>query len=198
MNILVFGGSFNPPHKGHVKLLQAAAQQVLFDLIYVIPTNVPPHKENKVVSGEHRVNMLNAIDWQLPVTVSDIELKREGKSYTFDTLSQLRELHPDDQLYFLIGSDMLFSFDKWYRYQDLLKMAHFCVSGRTDEDFALLAPYVQKLEEEGGHFVTLTLDPIEISSTDLRAMIAADEDTSEYLNQGVIKYIKENHLYETI
>ena len=77
-------------------------------------------------------------------------------------------------------------------------MAHFCVSGRTDEDFALLAPYVQKLEEEGGHFVTLTLDPIEISSTDLRAMIAADEDTSEYLNQGVIKYIKENHLYETI
>ena len=134
----------------------------------------------------------------MPVTVSDIELKREGKSYTFDTLSQLREIHPDDQLYFLIGSDMLFTFDGWYRYKDLLQMAHFCVSGRTDEDLELLAPYVQKLEGEGGHFVTLTLDPIEISSTDLRAMIAAGEDTGEYLNEGVIEYIKANHLYETI
>jgi len=198
MKILIYGGSFNPPHKGHTKLLRKAAEEISFDLIYVVPTNIPPHKETKVVSGEHRMAMLSLVDWQLPVQISDIELKRQGRSYTYDTLTQFADLHPKDELYFLIGSDMLFSFDRWYRYRDLLQMATFCVSAREREDIDKLAPFIEKLQSEGGTLLPFTLDPIEISSTDLRELIAQGKDTSAYLDASVISYIKENHLYETI
>ena len=202
MRIGIYGGTFNPPHFGHKNLALKIKSAAELDKIIVIPTFTPPHKENKaIVDGFHRIQMCKLLFDEDYFEVSDIEIKREGKSYTFDTLCELKKIYPDDELFLIMGSDMLLSFHKWYRFRDILTMATLCVASRENkitvsrlEDYA--AETLNKNAEKG-EIVIVNLEPVECSSTDVRRNISLGLGTSTFIPGDVDKYIKLNLLYDS-
>ena len=117
MKIAIYGGSFNPPHCGHVEAANAVSECLKPDKMLIIPASIPPHKElagGSPDANERLADIPNA-------EVSDIEILREGKSYSADTLEELMKLYPDAEFTFVMGSDMLFSFEEWYRFRFLLE-----------------------------------------------------------------------------
>lgn len=194
--LAIFGGTFNPPHKGHKHLLETVMKSVDLDKVIVMPDRLPPHKAaDALVSEEDRYNMcLLTFGETDKVSVSDWELKREGKSYSYYTVKHFHKLYKDDELYFIVGSDMLISFDKWYRNDDILKMCSLlCITrSRSDTESAR-----KKAESFGEKVRFIEAEPIEISSSELRSMIINGNFTELtcYLDENVIKYIKEKNLY---
>lgn len=144
----MFGGTFDPPHKGHRHLMDGALQQEQFDRVFLIPSYIPPHKDHRPsLSFESRKGLLLDRFGDIPgLQVLDIEQKREGKSYTVDTIKALRELYPDDTFYFLIGSDMFLCFDRWYCADQLLKTLILVVGSRETGDRPQLEAKKKELE----------------------------------------------------
>ena len=137
MKIAVFGGSFNPPHLGHRSVVSMVSEHVHPDLFLIIPDNVPPHKELEEGSPDSATRLRMCIDNfdDLPgVQISDMEILREGRSYTADTVTALRKQYPADTLMFVMGTDMLLSFEEWYRFEYLLKELELVVLSRFDND----------------------------------------------------------------
>ena len=112
MKIGIFGGTFNPVHQGHVHLAQQCVEELKLDKLLVIPTKQPPHKQvQELASGEHRAQMCRLAFAEIPqAQVSEMELHREGKSYTADTLTQLKQQFPQAQFYLIVGGDMFLTF----------------------------------------------------------------------------------------
>lgn len=203
MKIGIYGGTFNPIHLGHMQAAKFAAEYLQLDKLILIPAGIPPHKVIQAdgASTEHRLAMTNlaaqAMELGGRVEVSDIELKREGKSYTVDTLRLLREQYPDDRLYFLMGTDMFLTFQNWYQPQEIVQMCTLCAFGRTEADseelFAQQRRYLA--ERFGADCITITLPKIvEVSSTQLRAVLEAGNGR-EYLPPAVYGYILREGLY---
>lgn len=199
MNIGIFGGTFNPVHKGHKRLLESVMQKIDFQKVVCLPDRIPPHKiAEQLASGEDRYNMCKlAFDGIEKVEVSDWELKQTGKSYSVITLRHFHSLYPDDKLYFIMGSDMLLSFHKWYCYEEILSLAALvCISRNDDDTNEKLLQYSKKLtEKNGGEVVVLDISPFEISSTELREKLHNGEKCSCYLDENVVQYILNNKLY---
>ena len=189
----IFGGTFNPPHIGHTRLAEHFVNKLSLDRLLVIPTAVPPHKvTHDLASGEDRINMCmlgfpNAL-------VSDIELVRGGKSYTFDTLTEIRTQYPGDELFFIVGSDMLLSFDRWYKYEEILDMVTLCAADRQEENSLLKINGIPKCFD-GKRLVVSELMPFEVSSTQIREYIKNRESTDGLLDPAVRAYIDERGLY---
>ena len=134
MKIGLFGGTFNPVHNGHINLVKNFKDKLSLDKVLVIPTAVPPHKQaESLVSSEDRLNMCRLAFSSL-AEVSDVEIERGGRSYTVETLEELKKIYKDDDLYFLVGSDMLLSFKRWYRWEDILTMCTLCATDRDNEE----------------------------------------------------------------
>lgn len=196
MRIGVFGGTFNPVHNGHVRLAWEFKTLLNLDRVLVIPTCLPPHKSSGLlVSGEHRLKMCELAFNDSSFEVSDIELKRGGKSYSFDTLTYLHSVYPDSEFFFIMGTDMLLCFDKWYRYKDLLKLCTPCVAVRDEEhNLDELRQYVA--EHEGmEHTVFSHMSSFPVSSTELREMLSNGSDVTKLLPQSVEEYIRDKGLY---
>lgn len=196
--IALFGGTFNPIHNGHIRLLKTADESMSFDELIIMPSKIPPHKKAQgLVSGEHRMNMLKlAFEDFKNLSVSDYELKRRGKSYSVFTLRYLKKLYPNDKLYFIMGSDMLLCFDKWYRYEEILTMTSLVCLSRDDEDTAKkLEECAGKLREQGAEVILLDAEPYELSSSEIRQKLKECEDCSCYLPKKIVQYISENKLY---
>lgn len=194
----LFGGTFNPVHNGHVRLLKTADESMCFDELIVMPSKIPPHKKAEgLVSGKHRVNMLGlAFEDSGKVSVSDYELKRRGKSYSVYTLRYLKKQYPDDKLYFIMGSDMLLCFDKWYRYEEILTMTSLVCLSRDDEDTSeKLRECADKLREKGAEVILLDAEPYELSSSEIRQKLRESQDCSCYLPKKIVQYICDNKLY---
>jgi nicotinate-nucleotide adenylyltransferase len=199
LRVGIYGGTFAPVHRGHIQSAKAFMEQMKLDYLYVIPAYLPPHKEiDKCDSPAARLRMCElAFEGTDGVVVSDMEIRRGGKSYTYDTL---RELSGEDKkLFLLCGTDMVLSFDTWYRYEDILKMCY-PVYVRRENDKIIGDRIVSKITDfynkYGVMFRRIITDPVEISSTKLRDMISRGEDVSDYLPKKVADYIKEAHLYE--
>lgn len=203
MKIGIYGGTFNPIHLGHMQAAKFAAEYLQLDKLLLIPAGIPPHKvmQSDGASSEDRLAMTRlaaqAMELGSRVEVSDIELKREGKSYTVDTLRQLSAQYPDDRLYFLMGTDMFLSFQNWYQPQEIVQMCTLCAFGRTETDseelFAVQRQYLA--ERFGANCITITLPKIlEVSSTQLRAVLEAGKGR-EYLAPAVYGYILRKGLY---
>jgi nicotinate-nucleotide adenylyltransferase len=197
-NIAIFGGTFNPVHSGHVRLLETVCKAVKLDEIFVIPTKQPPHKEaHELASENDRLEMCRLAFGDFPcVKVSDYEFTREGKSYSYYTVSHFRSLYPDSRIYFIMGSDMLLSLDSWYRAEDLLEMCTpLCIS-RCESDSAAAREYAEKLKSGCGA-IFVEAEPFEVSSTQIRKMIHHKKFTNLYcyLPKNVVKYIMEKNLY---
>ena len=120
----IFGGTFSPPHNGHLQAAKAFMEQMWLDILYVIPTALPPHKEMEIpVSAQHRLEMCRlAFSGMEGVYVSDMEIQRGGKSYTVETL---RELTGEDRrLFFLCGTDMMLTLDRWREPEEIFKLCY--------------------------------------------------------------------------
>lgn len=195
----IYGGTFNPPHIGHMRAAAHAAEMLKLDRLLLIPNGSAPHKiVADGASGEQRLQMLQLSARGLKMAeVSDIELKREGKSYTADTIAQLRELYPEDELVLMMGTDMFLSFLTWYQPEQIMENASLAVFYRGEKnEQAAIADQKEKLEGMGAK-ITLVANPVTaISSTDLRRMLIF-RCADPFLCPGVGDYIREHGLYGT-
>lgn len=196
MKICFFGGTFNPVHNGHVRLLENAKEYFDFDKIIVIPTNIPPHKEVVFsVSDNDRLNMCK-LAFDGIAEVSDYEIVENTVSYTINTMYHFKEIYPNDEFYFLMGSDMLFMFEKWKNYKELISLISIIVASREDDEFLAIEKKKLELEEDGAKIYIVKADPYIISSSEIRNKIKSGEkDFSCYLPERVVKYILDKKLY---
>ena len=196
MNIGVFGGAFNPVHNGHMHLDEVYFKRLQLDKLIFIPTAKPPHKTDEhLVSGDDRVNMLRLATENKPYEISTLEFERDGKSYTYDTLLELKKLYPNDRLFLIIGADQFFYFDKWYRYKDILSMAVLCTSAREDEsEKKALKAHAEKLGITDRFYLS-SAPVLTVSSSEIRDKISQGKDVSSLLPKKVLNYILEKGLY---
>ncbi len=171
--ILLFGGTFDPPHKGHRHLMDCALQQEQFDRVFLIPAYIPPHKDHDpALSFEMRKAILIDRFGDIPgLEISDIEQKRGGRSYTIDTVTALQQQYPNDTLYLLIGSDMFLSFERWYCSEQLLQQLILVVGSRKTGDYPRLEAHKKLLEEKYKckGIILCSMEAVECASSDLRA-----------------------------
>lgn len=179
MNIGIYGGTFDPPHVGHVTAARAAMEVLGLDKLVLVPDAQPPHKAlpegGAAPRQRYDMAVLATAALGKRAEVSDMELRRSGVSYTADTLAALREQYPDDTLYLLMGSDMFLSLHNWRRPEAIMAMAHIAPFSREAEDeSAAFAAQSARLEREFGAQVTVVLNPqvVELSSTEVRAALA--------------------------
>lgn len=193
MKIGIYGGSFDPPHKGHRLLAENLMEACGVHKVMVIPTAMSPFKETSGADAEDRLQMCKLAFPEERFEVSDIEISRGGKSYTVDTVSVVNGMYPDAELYLFMGEDMLLSFDRWYRYRDILSMCTLVAACRTED--------LGKLQEMKAFAADVLADkviicesvPVEISSTQVRSALLHGD--SEYVSDRVMKYIKSRGLY---
>ena len=205
MKIGIYGGTFNPPHLGHLEAAREAVRALELDKLLLIPAAIPPHKElpKGTPEGAHRLAMTeimaDALRMPKTVEVSQMELHREGKSFTADTLQALREQYPGAQLWLLMGTDMFLTLQDWHEPEQIMALAGICAFGRAEQDGeALFAPQREFLTRTyGAEVVTITLPGlVEVSSTQLRALLEEGKG-GEYLLPAVYGYILMHGLYGT-
>lgn len=198
----MFGGTFNPPHNGHVTMARAAVNQLGLDKLLIVPDCVPPHKPlPSGVTARQRYDMaaLMAASVGRMAEASDIELHHTGKSYTSDTLRMLHQQYPDAELWLLMGSDMFLSLHTWHEPEVICELAHIAAFRRVEEDIcAAMKQQKTQLERQYQARVALLDNPelIELSSTDVRAALAAGQG-SDLVPEAVWGYIRREHLYGT-
>ena len=196
----IYGGTFNPPHMGHVHVARYAIGALCLDKLLIMPSHTPPHKELAIDSptAENRLKMLQmTFAGEEKTEVSEMELHRGGVSYTVDTVTAVKAQYPQAQLYLLVGTDMLLSFDRWYRYGELMKLVTLAVFYRGDkEEKARILQKKEELETQGATVILMENPVIPISSTQLRRMMIFG-CAGEYLPENIHKYICENGLYST-
>lgn len=194
----VLGGTFNPPHKGHLAAANAVRQALGLERVFFIPTNLPPHKrlpEGSATTAQ-RCDMVRLMTEPYPwAEFCDVEIRRGGASYTVDTLRALHESGEDD-LTLIVGTDMLLSFDRSWRAPDeIVRLAGLAAVARGTEDFPALETKADELRKTLGAKVTLVECPVlPISSTDVR-----QQGTFEALTPpAVAAYIRQNRLYQKV
>lgn len=198
MKITVFGGTFNPIHNGHLNIVDAVLSRLCPDKLIIMPTGTPPHKQaQRLVSDDDRLTMLKlAVSDRENVEVSDYEIKKEGKSYTVLTLEHLKELYPDDELYFVMGSDMLSSFLNWYRPERIMELATLVCISRSEEEKQKDKQSAERIASVGGKCILVECEAVEVSSTEVRNLISTDSDISKLVPKSVEEYIIERGLYK--
>ncbi len=199
MRIAIYGGSFNPPHIGHAEAARAASKELKPDKFLIIPTNTPPHKELEAnsPSPEQRLEFCRLAFGDIPgAEVSDMELRREGKSYTADTVDALLEQYPGAELCIVMGTDMFLSFRSWYRWQHMLETCTLAVLSREDFDRREIESFKAELETENGAKVILIPHlPLPMSSTEIRERLRRGLGSDD-LCQGVYECIIRNGYYD--
>ena len=194
----IFGGTFNPIHEGHIRLAAAYQKEMQFDKLLLIPTKIPPHKRvHHLASDAHRLEMCRIAAEKYPfLEVSDIEIRRDKKSYTYDTLADLAKEYPDSAFYLIMGSDMFLTFLSWYQAEKMLSMATLLTASRDERDTEALKTEKEKIEAKGGNAMVLGLPVFEVSSTEIRRRIREKENLTGLLDKKVEAYIKKNGLYQ--
>ncbi|MBM7649966.1 nicotinate-nucleotide adenylyltransferase [Bacillus ectoiniformans] len=182
----ILGGTFNPPHTGHLIIANEVLCALALDEVRFMPNHTPPHKEMaKGVSNEDRVRMIEAaIQGHPHFSVETIELQREGSSYTYDTIRLLKEQEPETDFYFIIGGDMIDYLPKWHKIEELIEIVTFIGVRRPGY-----------LAESSYPLTMVDIPEINLSSTIIRKRAATGETLRYLLPDGVIDYIKENQLY---
>ena len=206
MKIGVYGGTFNPPHLGHLTAARAVFELLGLDLLLLIPAGLPPHKELPAGSPtpEQRLEMTRLAGEQLglgdKVRTLDIELERGGRSFTSDTLAQLKAQYPDSELWLLMGTDMFLTLQAWHEPEKILSLAGIAAFGRTEEDteelFSAQREYLYKTYPQARIFTLTIPGVIDVSSTELREKLAKGEG-GNLLAPAVYGYILRERLYNT-
>jgi len=196
----IYGGTFNPPHIGHMHSAQQVLSLLKLDKLLLIPDRIAPHKAlpEGSASAQQRLEMLEIAAAHIPFAqICDIELRREGKSYTYLTVGELKKQYPDAELVLIMGSDMFLSFRSWKNPQMIWENATLTVLCRGDKDEkSQITEQKAALEALGAKVEVVPNEITAISSTDLRRMLVF-KCAAPYLPAGVGQYICENGLYGT-
>lgn len=192
MKIAIYGGTFDPPHLGHELFIKEFIKLYRPDKIFVIPTKIPPHKACETTGAADRVQMAR-LAFKGIAEVSDCEIKRKGKSYTVDTLEYFKKRYPDSEIYMIIGSDMLLTFDEWRCPRRILELATVVAAPRIESEELVneMREKVRSITERmGGKIEIMPITPREISSTEIR------EGAENAVSPAVAKYISKRGLYK--
>ena len=196
----IYGGTFNPPHIGHIQAARQAVSALDLGKVLLIPDRIAPHKAmpSNSATGEQRLEMLRiATEGSPKLEVSDIELRREGVSYTWQTVEQLKEQYPQAQLVLMMGSDMFLSFHTWKHPEKILENASLAVFYRGDkQEREKVHAYREAMLRKGFRVELVENDVISISSTQMRRLLAF-RCAGEFLPDGVLDYIRKFRLYDT-
>lgn len=197
MRIGIYGGSFNPVHNGHIHLALSAIDELQLDRIFLVPSLISPHRSSaEYAPTDDRLAMLRlACAVSDKLDVCDYEIKSERKSYTIYTVEEFRRHFPDDELFLLVGSDMLMIFETWNSFDEILQETTLAVISRKDGDRESLVKKAHELREYG-NIIICSAQPLEISSTEIRKKFAKNENFSCYLDKNVVQYITSNNLYK--
>lgn len=195
----LFGGTFNPIHNGHLTLAQNAYEQCSLDEVWFIPSGISYMKKGQdIPSGMVRYEMVQiAIKGITHFKVSDIEISREGNSYTYETLLQLHSRYPEDAFYFIIGDDTLFSMETWYKPEEIFRLSSIIVAAR-DVDKTGIRKKIEELHDRYHASIYLVDAPvIDISSTDIRELVACNRSIEHVVPEAVSGYIYLHDLYKS-
>jgi nicotinate-nucleotide adenylyltransferase len=209
----LLGGTFDPIHFGHLRMAQELADALGLARVRFIPTGTPPHRDSPKVSGAHRLQMVRiAIAGNPLFEADDREIRREGISYTYDTLTELRDELGQRPLCLLMGADAFAALTTWHRWQELFDLAHVVIAHRPgfrlqELQAALPAPlrkiYLRRLagapgmpRANAGSIVTREITALDISATHVRAMLAQGFSPRYLAPDSVLEYIDHNHLYK--
>lgn len=198
MRLGIYGGTFSPIHNAHIRVAKAFCNQFELDKLMVIPAGVPPHKQ--IIDNDDPQSRLEmcrlAFEGCKRIEVSDMELLREGKSYTVITLRELTA--PDRDLYFLCGTDMILTFDRWFCFEEIFKLCTL-VYVRRENDEAVGVELDKKIHEYrtryGAKIKRLDTDPLELSSTEVRNAVKKGLPISNMVPESIERYIKDRGLY---
>jgi nicotinate-nucleotide adenylyltransferase len=187
MKIGILGGTFNPAHLGHLILAEEAREKLGLDKIIFVPANLPPHKDNgDIAPASLRLKMLKlSIKGNKHFYVSDIETKRQGRSYTIDTIKEFKRKYPSDELYFIIGSDLLKYLDAWKDLNEINKLVKFVVATRPGYPLEKIPAYIQ----------TLVIRAIDVSGFEVRRCIKENKSFRYLVPEAVFNFINRKKLY---
>lgn len=182
----IIGGTFNPIHNGHLFIADQVRNQLGLQKVYFMPDYLPPHVDHKeAIGADERVKMVNlAINDNDYFDIEMIEVIRKGKSYTYETMLELKKKHPDYDYYFIIGGDMVNYLPKWYHVNDLMNMVHFV--GVRRDNYPMETPYP---------VIWVDIPKLDISSTLIRKLIKNRQSIRYLVPEKVRKYIKEHNIY---
>ena len=194
----IFGGTFSPPHLGHVHAARAFLKEICLDKLLIIPTFVPPHKvRTELTSADDRLQMCRlAFDFSLKLEVSDLEVRRQGRSYTANTLKELEK--EGRTLFFLCGTDMFLTLDSWYMPETIFSLAEIVCMEREEDKGMEQEILAKKNEYEtrfGATVHRLSSPSFPMSSTRIRKAIASAQPWEDFVSPGVRDYIVERGLY---
>ncbi len=194
---VIFGGTFNPIHLGHVEVVQSVLDLPTTKEVILIPSSMPPHKIcNDLACDADRFEMCKlAVAGIDNTSVSDAEILRGGKSYTVDTLRRIKKQNPDASLAFVCGGDMVVTFKQWHKYSEIMELAEIIAVRREGISDAQFKDAVRQLINEGGRITVINGNITGISSTDIRENINNREYLLKYLTKEVYEYIRDNKLY---
>jgi len=187
MKIGILGGTFNPIHIGHLILAEEVREKLGLDKIIFVPTHLPPHKDAiNIASANSRLKMLKlAIKGNKHFMVSDIEIKRPGRSYTIDTIKEFKNKYPNDEFYFIIGSDLVKYIEAWKDLSEIIKMVKFIAATRPGYPLEKIPEYIQKLG----------IRAVDISGFSVRDCIKENKSFRYLVPEAVFNYINKNKLY---
>ena len=199
----IFGGTFNPPHKGHARMIEKLTEELGLDRVFIIPNKVPTHKRcDDLADNSDRVAMCRLAFKNPKFEISTMEIDRESDSYTIYTVNELMEKYPGDELYLIIGSDMFLMFHKWYKHRELLEKCRICVASRNTEDsihelrsYACdkLGIYIKDLDGKNIHISPL--EAFSVSSGEIRERIKNGKSIYGLCEPEIIEYMESHRLY---
>ena len=201
MRIGIYGGSFSPVHNGHVAAAKAFMEQMWLDILYIMPAGVPPHKQMEGdANAWQRLKMCELAFGDMEgVLISDLEIRREGKSYTVDTLRALAS--PEHRLFLMMGTDMLLTLGQWREPEEIFRLCYPVYMRREASDPILdqrIVATIAEYQEKYGKVVRrITGDAIPVSSTDVRRAVAQGKSIAHMVPAAVEKYIREQGLYKS-
>ena len=194
----IFGGSFDPCHKEHILVALSALQELGLNKLYIVPTLIAPHKKDQnAISGEDRLNMLKIAFKDYPkIEISDFEIKNDGVSYTYLTVSHFKKLHKDANLYFIMGSDMLDNFPTWKNPDVIVSLCSLVLVSREDKSHLneIAIKTIKKLYD--ADVLQLKSQGAKVSSTEIRLRLKLGLEGDSLLDSGVKDYIIKNGLYK--
>ena len=206
MRILLYGGTFDPPHNGHLNNIRAAAARICPDLVVVMPAGLSPFKQKTAAPAALRLEMCRCFGAlvqqssggipRLEVSGWEMEQAQQGKrNYSVLTLEMLRNTYPGAELYLAVGSDMLLSFDGWHRWQDILRIAHLVVVSRNIGDDPMLHAKASELDPAGDRILFAPVEALPMASSQLRARLQAGDRCEAELPETVRQVIRRERLY---
>lgn len=211
----IFGGTFDPVHSGHLRVIVEIIENFNLDKLRVIPCGTPPIKSAAIATPIQRINMLRlAVSNQQNVIIDDIETHRNGPSYTVDTLTEIKERYPRSPLYLILGTDAFLGLNRWHRWRDILSLAHIIIIHRPGWDINIAESTTRPCEEiktilnsnlvsnkltlqqnPTGNIMLFPIRKLDISSSAIRKLIKSEKSPRYLLPQDVLNFITAEQLY---